>query len=139
MLLVPADTLATPVPFNGKGLGGPSYTLFFAAVFFVLRYYTGGGREHIRIIRGDGLDTDVNTGSLGMGLGCFLFGFGFVFLFSKIGPTGAASCQPFTLLLHLPGVPFGELAHAAILALSSTQRGSCVAQNEFQNAFHNLC
>ena len=68
-----------------------------------------------------------------------VFGFGFWFPFLKIGPTGAARCHPFTLLLHLPGVPFGELAHAAILALSSTQRCSCVAQNPFQNAFHNLC
>ena len=39
MLLVPADTLATPVPFYGKGLGGPSCThfQFFGLVLCGLR------------------------------------------------------------------------------------------------------
>ena len=37
MLPVPADTLATPVPFYGKGLGGPSYFVLASLMSF-LRY-----------------------------------------------------------------------------------------------------
>ena len=51
MLLVPADTLATPVPFYGKGLGGPLSFLFswlgFAMVILL----------HFAVIRADVRDT----------------------------------------------------------------------------------
>ena len=50
---------------------------------------------------------------MGWGMGWDLFGFGFGFPLLKIGPTGAARCQPYTLILHLHSVPFGELARAS--------------------------
>ena len=40
MLLVPADTLATPVPFYGKGLGGPSSPQAFDSLLYAFDQYT---------------------------------------------------------------------------------------------------
>ena len=41
MLLVPADTLATPVPFYGKGLGGPLCILRLGSLRALRRFGIG--------------------------------------------------------------------------------------------------
>ena len=81
MFLVPADTLATPVPFYGEGLGWPIlHFVIGCSSVSILRYCAIGYlavRIYVRILRTLGSTSGFG---MGWGMGWDVFGFGFGFL-----------------------------------------------------------